>query len=317
MALLLDEQQVTDLLTMEIAIAAVEDALKQQGLGAAINNPRTRVRLPTGQLHMMGGALPTRGVIGYKAYTAFKGTVRFHVILYSAETGELLAMLQADRLGQMRTGAASGVASKYLARTATHTVGIFGTGWQARSQLEAICAVRPIQSIKAYGRDATRRQRFCSEMRAQLRIPVEPAATAEAAVKGMDVVITATNARDPLFDGHWLEPGAHVNAIGSNALIRREIDDTTVRRSALIVVDSKEQARLECGDLLGPLERGLIHWEQIRELGDVVAEFLPGRRQASDITLFESQGLAIWDLAAGMAVYDAAKAEGIGHEIAL
>jgi ornithine cyclodeaminase/alanine dehydrogenase-like protein (mu-crystallin family) len=133
----------------------------------------------------------------------------------------------------------------------------------------------------------------------------------------MDVVITSTNARDPLFDGAWLEPGAHVNAIGSNALIRREIDDTTVRRSALIVVDSKEQARLECGDLVGPLERGLIHWEQVRELGDVVAGYIPGRRQASDITLFESHGLAIWDLAAGMAVYDAAKAKGTGRELAL
>jgi alanine dehydrogenase len=317
MALVLDEQQVTELLTIETAIAAVEDALTQQGLGTALNNPRARVRLPAGQLHMMGAALPTRGVIGYKAYTAFKGKVRFHVMLYSTETGELLAMLQADRLGQMRTGAASGVATKYLARHEARSVGIFGTGWQARSQLEAVCAVRHIQSIKAYGRDATRRQTFCTEMSQQLQIPVEPAATPEATVKGVDVVITSTNARDPLFDGNWLEPGAHVNAIGSNALIRREIDDTTVRRSALIVVDSKEQARLECGDLLGPLERGLIHWEQIRELGDVVAGCTPGRRQASDITLFESHGLAIWDLAAGMAVYDAAKAKGIGRELAL
>src|SRR5688500_58302 len=134
MALFLDEQQVTDILTMEMTIAAVEDALEQQGLGTAINNPRTRVRPPTGQLHMMGAALLTRGVVGYKAYTAFKGKARFHVMLYSADTGELLAMLQADRLGQMRTGAASGVATKYMARPDAHTVGIFGTGWQARTQ---------------------------------------------------------------------------------------------------------------------------------------------------------------------------------------
>jgi ornithine cyclodeaminase len=154
-------------------------------------------------------------------------------------------------------------------------------------------------------------------MSQQLGIAVEPADTPEAVVKGMDIVITATNARAPLFDGNWLEPGAHVNAIGSNALIRREVDDTTVRRSALIVVDSKEQARLESGDLLGALERGLIHWGQVRELGDVVAGLISGRRQVSDITLFESHGLAIWDLAAGMAVYDAAKAKGIGRDLAL
>jgi ornithine cyclodeaminase len=317
MALFLDEQQVRDLLTMEMAIAAVGEALKQQGVGGAINQPRSRVRLPSGQLHLMGAALPTRGVIGYKAYTAFRGNTHFHVMLYSAESGELLAMLRADRLGQMRTGAASGVATTYMARDDAQRVGIFGTGWQARSQLEAVCAARPIQAIKTFGRDATRRQTFCAEMSRQLGLPVEPASTPEEAVKGMDVVITATNARDPLFDGNWLVPGTHVNAIGSNALIRREIDDTTVRRSALIVVDSKEQARLECGDLLGALERGLIHWEQVRELGEVVAGFIPGRRQASDITLFESHGLALWDLAAGMAVYDAAKTRGIGSDLAL
>jgi alanine dehydrogenase len=317
MALFLDEQQVTDLLTMEIALTAVEGALEQHGLGTAINNPRTRVRLPTGQLHMMGAALPTRGVIGYKAYTAFRGKARFHVMLYSADTGELLAMLQADRLGQMRTGAASGVATKYMARSDAHSIGIFGTGWQARSQLEAVCAVRQIQRIKAFGRDAARRQAFCAEMSRQLGLPVEPAETPDTVVKGMDVVITSTSAREPLFDGNWLEPGVHINAIGSNALIRREVDDTTVRRSALIVVDSKEQARLECGDLLGPLERGLIHWEQVRELGDVVVGLIPGRKQNFDITLFESHGLAIWDLAAGMAVYDAAKTKGLGREIAL
>ncbi len=317
MALFLDEQQVTELLTMEMATAAVQEALKQHGLGTVINNPRTRVRLPSGQLHMMGAALPTHGVIGYKAYTAFKGRVRFHLMLYSTDSGELLAMLQADRLGQMRTGAASGVATRYMARADVHNVGIFGTGWQARTQLEAVCAVRQIESIKAFGRNAERRQAFCTEMSQQLGIPVEPASTPEAVVKGMDVVITATNARDPLFDGNWLEPGTHVNAIGSNALIRREIDDTTVRRSALIVVDSKEQARLECGDLLGALERGLIHWEQVRELGDVVAGLIPGRRQPSELTLFESHGLAIWDLAAGMAVYDAARAKGIGQELAV
>jgi ornithine cyclodeaminase/alanine dehydrogenase-like protein (mu-crystallin family) len=317
MVLFLNEPQVTELLSMEMAITAVEEALKQHGFGTAINNPRRRVRLPTGQLHLMSAALPTRGVIGYKAYTAFRGKARFHVMLYSADTGDLLAILQADRLGQMRTGAASGVATNYMARREAQSVGIFGTGWQARSQLEAVCAVRPIQSIKAFGRDATRRQTFCSEMSQQLGIPVEPADTPEAAVRGMDVVITSTSAREPLFDGKWLEPGAHLNAIGSNALIRREIDDTSVRRSSLIVVDSKEQARLECGDLLGPIERGLIHWEQVRELGEVVAGFIPGRRQASDITLFESHGLAIWDLAAGMAVYEAAKSKGIGREIAL
>ena len=199
MALFLDEQQVTELLTMEMAMAAVEEALKQQGLGTATNNPRTRVRLPTGQLHMMGAALPSRGVIGYKAYTAFRGKARFHVMLYSTDTGELLAMLQADRLGQMRTGAASGVATTYMARPEARSVGIFGTGWQARAQLEAVCAVRRIQAIKAFGRDATRRQTFCAEMTQTAQLPVEPADTPEAAVKGLDVVITSTSAREPLF----------------------------------------------------------------------------------------------------------------------
>src|SRR5918996_3371697 len=162
MALFLDEQQVTELLTMEMALTAVEEALKQQGLGAAVNNPRSRVRLPAGQLHMMSAALPTRGVIGYKAYTAVRGKTRFHVMLYSADTGEVLAMLQADRLGQMRTGAASGVASKYMARADARRVGIFGTGWQARSQLEAVCAVRSIPSCQGLWRDSAPPPTFCT-----------------------------------------------------------------------------------------------------------------------------------------------------------
>jgi ornithine cyclodeaminase/alanine dehydrogenase-like protein (mu-crystallin family) len=315
-ALFLRESEVTELLTMDMALEAVEETFRQQGLGQAPNHPRTRFVLRGGVFHLMPGALPEQGVFGFKAYTAYPGKgVRFKVTLYDGATGDILSIMEADRLGQVRTGAASGVATRYMARQDASVVGIFGTGWQARTQLEAVCKVRPVRLVKAYGRDPERRRRFAGEMEELLRVTVQPAETPEETVRGSDIVITITSAREPVFDGTWLEPGAHVNAAGSNYLIKREIDDTAVRRSAVIAVDDLAQAKLECGDLLYPIERGLVRWSQVHELGDIVAGFVPGRRSDEEITLFESQGIAIEDVAVARRVYELARARGMGQEI--
>ncbi|HEY8489922.1 MAG TPA: ornithine cyclodeaminase family protein [Dehalococcoidia bacterium] len=318
MALFLREAEVTELLTMDAALAAVEEAFRQQGLGQATNHPRTRFVMKGGVFHLMAGALPEQGAFGFKAYTAYPGRgVRFKVTLYDAASGDILAVMEADRLGQVRTGAASGVATKYMAREDASVVGIFGTGWQARTQLEAVCKVRPVRLVKAYGRDPERRKRFAREMAELLRVTVQPVEAPEEAVRGCDVVITITNAREPVFDGAWLEPGTHVNAAGSNYLIKREIDDAAVARAAVIAVDDLAQAKLECGDLLHPVERGLVRWSQVRQLGDVVAGLAPGRRSPDDVTLFESQGIAIEDVAVARRVYDLARERGVGQEIPL
>lgn len=317
MALFVTEAEVAQLLTMDDALRAVEEAFRQHGQGSAVNRPRTRVRIPHGVLHVMAAGLPPEGVLGLKAYAAFRGTTRFHVYLYSAEDGRLLALLEANRLGQVRTGAASGVATKYLARPDASIVGIFGTGWQAHSQLEAVCAVRRVREVRAYGRDPARRATFSREMEATLGVPVRPASEPRTVVEGADIVITITTAKTPVFDGRWLAAGSHVNAAGSNFAEKQEIDEATVTAARLIVVDSKEQARIECGDLIGPVSRGLLAWDQVHELGEVVAGKIPGRERAGDVTLFESQGIALEDMAVAAIVYRRALEGKVGRQLPL
>jgi ornithine cyclodeaminase/alanine dehydrogenase-like protein (mu-crystallin family) len=263
----------------------------------------------------MSAAAKTLGVIGYKAYATSKKGANFHVGLFDGKTGELTALLQADYLGQMRTGAASGIATKYLARPESATVGIYGAGKQARTQLLAVCKVRPIKHVTVFARNEENRRSFCTEMSALCQVPVEPAANPEDAARNKDIVITATTSRDPVLKGDWLADGAHVNIIGSNYLSKTEIDVAVVRRSATIIVDSKDQAHFEAGDFRQARDEGALQWSQVRELGELVAGRAPGRQQASDITLFKSLGLAIEDIATAAKVVAAAKERNIGRWI--
>ncbi len=317
MAILLRESDVTKLATMGMAIEAVEEAFRLQGEQKVDNAPRRRCRLERGLLHVMSASLPTRGLAGLKSYISVSGKSKFLVLLYGGEDGRLLAMIEADLLGQLRTGAASAVATKFMARADSSKLGIIGTGYQARSQLSAVCAVRPIKSIAAYGRDPERRQAFCSEISETLGIRVEPVSEPEKAVRDMDVVITATSAKEPVLRGEWLAKGAHVNAIGSNNLNRREIDVEAVRRSSCVVVDSAEQSMLEAGDLASAVEEGALYWEDVRELGLVVIGDFPGREDGGEITLFKSNGIAIEDVAFAGKIYQAAVKAGIGESLPL
>lgn len=315
MALLLTESDVEALLRMEDVIAALEAAFAARGRGDAENLPRSRVQVPHLTLHVMAAALPTAGVIGLKAYAAGKAGARFVVLAWNTETGALDAVIEADRLGQMRTGAASGVATKHLARPDAHTVACIGTGWQAESQLEAVSAVRSVDRISVHGRDPQRREAFARTMSERLRVPVEPTPSPEPAVRDADIVITATSARDPVLFGRWLRPGVHVNAIGVNWANKRELDDEAVRRADRIVVDDRTQAAIESGDLIPVVQSGAISWDQVHELGDVVIGRVPGRSEADEITLFESQGVALEDMATAALLIRRARAAGAGQEI--
>lgn len=317
MALLLRESEVERLLDMPTALEAVEEVLRQHGEGRAPNQPRRRVFVPSGVLHIMAGGMPAWGVMGLKAYSVVAGKVRFVVLLFSTETGDLRGIIEADRLGQIRTGAASGVATKYLARAEASIVGIFGTGRQARTQLQAVCTVRPIREVRAYSRDAERRQRFCVEMEELLGCAVRPVAAPGDAVKGADILITITSSREPVFDGHLIESGQHLNVAGSNMVQKREVDDETIRRADRIVVDQLEDAQIESGDLVAPVARGLATWERMHELGAVVCGKAPGRQRAEEVTLFKSNGLAIQDVAVASRVLERARAVGLGAEIPL
>ncbi|MCS6863381.1 MAG: ornithine cyclodeaminase family protein, partial [Abditibacteriales bacterium] len=249
MALLLREDDVRRLLPMAEAMAAVEEVMRQHGQGVATNNPRRRTRTPRGVLHLMSAAAPQMGYCGFKAYATFLGSqeTRFHVMLYSAATGELLSLMEASALGQIRTGAASGVATRYMAREDAKVVGLFGTGYQARTQIAAVCLARQIEMVKVYSRSPERRRTFAQEMSASLGVTMQPMDSPEDTVRESDIIITITTAREPVFDGRHLAPGVHINAAGSNLLIKREIDEETVRRADVIIVDDKEQARMESG----------------------------------------------------------------------
>jgi alanine dehydrogenase len=317
MALFLSEADVRQLLTTDLALEAVEAAHRAHGLGRAIDVARQRTRMPSAALHILQGALLDEGVFGYKAYTTSRAANRFLVHLFEAASGRLLAVVEADYLGMMRTGAAGGVAARILAREDAATAGVFGAGWQAQGQIEALCRVRPIQSVKVFSRNEVRRASFCAEMSRRLDVDVRPAESAEETVRGADVVVTITSSPVPVFEGGWLDEGCHINAAGANALIRREIDEISVRRAAVICVDSRPTALAEAGDLLPVLEKGRIHERQLVELGELVAGVRRGRATEMDITLFESQGMAIQDLAVASRLFPLAVERGLGNEIAL
>ncbi|HSQ19535.1 MAG TPA: ornithine cyclodeaminase family protein, partial [Blastocatellia bacterium] len=317
MALLLTEKDVTELLDVDTAIAAVEEVLRDQAEGSATNRPRYRVAMPASQLHVMAGGDTRLGVTGLKVYTASRKGARFLVLLYDAESGDMLAMVEADRLGQMRTGAASGVATRYMANETAETIGIFGTGWQAESQLMAVCAVRKIKSIKVYSRNAELCEAFARKMTSLLRTEVVPAGSPEETVRNRSIVITATSAREPVLKGEWIEPGTHLNVIGSNFLSKSEVDVETIRRASIIAVDSIEQSRVEAGDLMPAIERGVIRWESLTELGRIVAGLDPGRTSDDQITLFKSNGIALEDISTALRVYRLARERGVGQSVDL
>lgn len=314
MAIFLRESDVEKLATIDMAIEAVEEAFRLQGEEKADIAPRRRCRLADkGLLHVMSASLPTLGWAALKSYTTVSGASTFMVSLYKG--GQLAACIQADKLGQLRTGAASAVATRHMARPDSSKLGIFGTGWQARAQIQAICAVRPIKSVIAYSRDRQKCEQFCREMGELLKVDIAPATTPEQAAAGMDIVVTATTSGTPVFNGEWISKGTHINAVGGNFINRQEIDVETVGKCACVVVDSREQARLESGDLARAAEAEVFFWEDARELGLVVVGEYPGREDDAEITLFESQGIALEDVALAAKIYEKASQAGIGESL--
>ena len=312
-ALYIKEDDVERLASVPEVIEALDVAFREQAVGRAWNNSRNRLRLPGITLHMMAGAIP--GYFGYKAYTVSAGKTQFFFFLYSAQTAELLAMIEADTLGQKRTGAATGLATRLLAKPDATDLTLFGAGWQAESQLLAVAAVCQLKRVWIVNRKPERRQAFIEKMQPQVKAQLLTASGPEQAVAQSQIVTTMTSSREPVLKGEWLQPGVHVNAAGGNLLLRREIDDETVMRANRLVVDSVEQSKIESGEFLGVIESGRRHWEDFVELRDLVAGLKPGRTSPSDITLFKSGGLALEDVAIGKLVYERALERGVGRRL--
>ena len=314
MTLFLTEGEVESLLDMRSTLEAVEEILRQYAEGRATNHARRRVALPGSGLNVMFAGAPEIGALGLKAYSVARGGARFYTMLFDPESGELLSIMQSDKLGQLRTGAASGVATKYLAREDATTLGIYGAGWQAESQLEAIAAVRKLDRIVVHSRTEESRKAFAEKMGERLGLEIETTHAPEEPA-AQDIVVTVTSSVEPILQGEWLKPGAHVNAAGSNFLFKTEIDRDVVKRASLVTMDSREELGLEAGNLLQAVETGAVLPEAIRELGQVIAGQLEARRSPEDITLFVSQGLALEDLGAARLVYDRARERNVGREI--
>jgi alanine dehydrogenase len=315
MALLLTEQDVIQLFPMECALERVEASFRAQHGGRAANRPRERIFLPHLSFHYMAAAIPEENILGMKVYTVTRGAFRFVVLLFDAEGGDLLALIEADHLGRIRTGAASGVATKFMARENAAQVGLIGTGRQARTQLEAVAAVRKLAQVKVFSRSEEHRRKFSHETSEKLGVKVEPTESAEAAARFGDIVITATNASQPVIQGKWLRPGTHLNVIGANVVNRREVDERTLELADTIAVDSLEQARKEAGDLIQGLNGQTQSWNDVVELHEIVCGGRAGRKSADEITLFKSCGIALWDVAAAGYIYRRAVAQGKGKEI--
>ncbi len=316
MVLFLNEENVKELITMPLALEQVERALKDRALGKATDLPRTRVQTTAGIQHVLQAAAPELGYIGFKYYFSppgKRGATYVHLI--SMDSGKLEAIVEGVWLGMTRTGAASGVASKYLANPGASVLAQIGAGFQGMGQLEAVVTALNIREARVYARTRDKLEAWCKKMSDKLGIPVIPAASGPEAIKDSHVVNIMTKSTTPVIDGDWLQPGQHVNAAGSNALSRREIDAKTVARSALITVDSRGTARNECGDLIAAVETGHTSWDVLTEIGEVITGRAAGRANKDDITLYESHGMGIQDIYTAAKLVELARSRKVGVEL--
>jgi alanine dehydrogenase len=293
--LFLSEADVAKLLTPAAAVDVVEGSFRRIAAGAVEIAPRRRLKLEEGRLADMAASDLELGFAGAKVYAGFAEGAAFVVVLFAADRPELVAVIEADQLGRLRTGAASGVAAKYLAREGAATLGVIGCGGQAESQVACIRAAVPtVERVVAYCRTERNLTAFCK------RVGAEPAESNREAAE-QDIVVTVTTSRDPVLRGEWLRPGALVCAVGANNGTSRELDNVVVERATFVCCDWKEQARVESADLIEPIEQRVLDWLEVHELHEVVSGELPGRQSLEDIVLFKSNGIAAWDVAAAAA----------------
>ena len=306
----LTEADVGALLAPQDALEAVEGCFLRMARGAVEIRPRTRLRLEDGVLAVMSAADLELGYAGLKTYAAFGyDDVRFVVLLFETTRADLVAVIEANKLGQLRTGAASGVAAKFLARPGAQTLGVIGCGWQAETQVECIRAAVPtVERVVAYCRTRERLDAFCERLGAEAGESYQDAAE-------QDIVVTVTTSRDPVLRGEWLREGALVCAVGANDASARELDNVVLERAAFVCCDSLEQTKQESGDLIEPVAQGTLDWLEVHELHEVVAGEVVGRHSPEDVVVFKSNGIAAWDIAIAAAAVGRAGERGVGLEL--
>ena len=309
MPLYLTESDIAGLVSPVDAVEAVEACFRRMAAGEIQIAPRRRLPLREGALADMAAVDSELGLAGGKLYAATSTGATFVVCLFDAESSELVAVIEADRLGQLRTGAASGVAARHLAKSGACTLGVIGCGHQAETQVACIRAALPaIERVVAFCRTPEKLAAFCERTAAE-------AGESHRAAAANDVVVTITSSRDPVLRGEWLVPGTLVAAAGANVVTRRELDNAVLERASFVCCDLLEQARLESGDLVEPVQMGVLDWLEVHELHEVVAGEIPGRQSDDDIVVFKSNGLAAWDVALGAEAVRLAREQGVGTEL--
>ena len=304
--LYLTESDVSSLLEPSDAVEAIEECFQRISRGAVDNAPRRRLRLEEGSLADMAASDRELGFAGGKLYTASPAGAAFVVCIFDAEKSELAAVIEADQLGRLRTGAASGVAARHLARDGARTLGVLGCGNQAETQVACIRAAVPaLERVVAYCRTPERLAAFCELVGAE-------AGESHRDAGAQDVVVTMTNSPDPVLRGEWLAVGALVIAAGANVASRRELDNAVLERATFVCCDSLETARLESGDLIEPVQAGVLDWLEVHELHEVVSGEVAGRQSDSDVVVFKSNGIAAWDVALGAEALRRAREQGVG-----
>jgi ornithine cyclodeaminase/alanine dehydrogenase-like protein (mu-crystallin family) len=309
MPLWLSEDDVTSLVTPGEAVPVIEDCFRRMAAGQVELMPRRRFAVDGGYFAVMAAADRGLGVAGLKSYLLVEDRIEFVVCLFDLADGSLAALIAADKLGQVRTGAASGVAATHLARRGATSLGLIGAGWQAESQLAAIRAAVPsIERVVVSSRSRERAEAFAAANEAEV-------AESPSEAGGCDVVVTATSSKDPVLRGDWLSDGALVCAIGANDPRARELDAQVIARATVVCCDSIEDARLESGDLIEPIAAGQLDWLEVQELAQIVSGELPGRQADTDVVVFKSNGIAPWDLAIGHEVVRRARERGVGAQL--
>ena len=315
MTLFLRNEDVDRCVSMDAMLESIENMQRRYGKGEAYNLGRRKIIAEGGMLSVMGGGLFYDGVLGVKTYTVVRGSYSFQVSLYDADSGALLCYLQANRLGQLRTGATTGVAVKHLANKGPLRVGIIGTGGQAPTQLQAVSSVGNVAEVIAFSRNQERRAEFAARMSDSLGLPVKASDSNEGAVRDCDVVIGIAATNEPVICGDWLKPGATVIGAGPTTWRVSEVDEETLRRADKLFVDSLDQAPIEAGDIAAAVDKGVLNWSQLSELRHAVCGAISGRDDDSQIVYAKIMGTGVADVAAAKLAYDTARKQGLGTEM--
>ena len=324
--LFINDHEVRALITPKMAIEAAKAGMKEYGIRKATNMPRSKIILEDGLFRAMMASIPSLDVVGIKQGMWLSSEAKGKtneverrtelVTLFSISEGRILAVINSPTLNQLRTAAGSGLATEYLSREDSSSVGVIGTGPHALSQLEAVAAVRHVKNIYVYSRSEENRLKFVEKAESVLSASVEAVNTSTKAVKQSDIIIEATYSRTPVFNGEDVLEGTHINSIGSSFAGKQVIPDSLFSKLSLYVVDFKEQAIYDgSGDILNPIAHGFLEYNSILDLGEIVAERHKGRINVTDITLYKSLGMGLLDVSVAKSVYDEALIKGVGLEI--